>query len=185
MKPLRVVKGYGKHVARTQRPRRAFATHRSGLYLLRMTPNAPVSSVLRRIRSAPRPDAPRGLTQAEAARRTALWGKPPLSSSFWSQVERGKSQVSEGELLRMALAIDARPDEIRDLFHAAGYEQLHDTLVNIGARNRPDLPIGAEAGILTDPRLTHGKRKALLDHLEDILEGLAARGEVRERPKGR
>lgn len=157
------------------RPPASLAGGSARLYLVPMPPaRSSVGAILRQLRTHPRPDHPKGLTVAEAARRTGLWGEA-VSDSFWAQVESGRSNASESTLLKMALAVDARPEEIETLFHTAGYGYLYDTLVNIGASSRQGSLHGAEAGILTDPRLPNDKRRSLLDHLTDILDGLEGR----------
>lgn len=88
-----------------------------------------------------------------------------MSDSRWGQIERG-SKTSPKTIWKIAQALDARPDEIRELFVAAGFEELYDVLTRIGASRRPDIPSSAESGILADPTLLHEDKRAALEFLE-------------------
>lgn len=165
-------------------PLRTVADPPSVLYVVEEMGNLDLGLLLRALRGNAG-DENEGLNVAEASRRTALWTGKPVSDSFWSQVEKGKSRPSESQLLRMALAVNAEPEDIRMLFEAAGYHDLFHYLVGIGlvASTRHNLVFGAEAGILTDSRLPSEKRKELLSHLNTILEAEEARKQ-RERAEG-
>lgn len=130
-----------------------------------------VGDLIRSIRRRPHAGHPKGLALSEAARRTAICGDSPVSPRLWSRIEHGRTHPQAGVLLRMALAVDATPAQIRQVFHLAGYGHLYDTLAG-SATNRPR---PAEAGILADPRLPYQKRRLLLELVRDVIDALEVR----------
>lgn len=88
-----------------------------------------------------------------------------ISDSRWGQIERGSATSAE-TLWRMAVAMDARPDEIKALFEAAGFQDLYEGLTRIGRLGKAEIPPMAEAGILADPTLTAEDKSALMEDVE-------------------
>jgi transcriptional regulator with XRE-family HTH domain len=122
---------------------------------------------LRSIRKRRRDDHPRGLALTEAASRTAVCGDRPVSASYWSRVERGMASPSAQRLLCMALAVEATPQEVRELFHLAGFGHLYDTLTGVSASPEPLVE-----GLLADVRIPYAKRRMLVEHLSDMLDAI-------------
>lgn len=108
-----------------------------------------------------------GLSQRQSAQKAEIW------VTRWSQIEGGERPRAE-TLVKMARSVRATPEEVRELFRLAGYEDLFVAVSEVGSRLLSGALPSLEKLIEEDRDLDQTARTLLLANLEGQRRRLAA-----------